>query len=239
MLRFDQAPASLPPGKRVYAVGDVHGCLEQLAALHGLIAQDLAARPIAEAELVHLGDLVDRGPDSAGVVDLLSAGSPIAGLTCVTLMGNHEQMMLAALSAGEAGPAGLWMDNGGGPTLRSWGVPLGTASSAWAGHIPARHLRFLRALVLTHRVGPYFFVHAGVRPGIPLPLQAPDDLLWIREPFLSFAGDLGAVVVHGHTPRAEPEVRRNRIGIDTAAVLGGQLTCVVLEADRLAFLQAP
>ncbi len=237
MVNFATAPASLPPGQRVYAVGDVHGCLDRLRALHSLIAEDLADRPSAAALLVHLGDLVDRGPDSAGVVALLSAGPPVAGLPTITLMGNHEQMMLSALMAREAGPAELWMANGGEATLRSWDVPPGTPVADWAERIPARHLLFLRDLALMHRIGPYVFVHAGLRPGVPLTRQSPHDLLWIREPFLSFTGDLGAVVVHGHTPRPEPELRANRIGIDTAAVLGGPLTCAVLEGDSVGFLQ--
>jgi serine/threonine protein phosphatase 1 len=238
MISLDTAPATLPPGKRVYAVGDVHGCLDQLVALHARIAADLAARPIAAAELVHLGDLVDRGPDSAGVVGLVAAGPPVPGLPSVTLCGNHEHMMLAALSGKPSEPAALWMDNGGEATLRSWAVPPGTPPAAWAAHIPPAHLAFLRGLLFSHRVGPYFFAHAGVRPGVPLSLQTRHDLMWIREPFLSYPGEFGAVVVHGHTPRAEPEVRHNRIGIDTAAVMGGPLTCAVLEADQVGFLTA-
>jgi serine/threonine protein phosphatase 1 len=238
MITFEKAPASLPPGRRVYAVGDVHGCRDRLVALHALIAADLAARPIETPTLVHLGDHVDRGPDSAGVIDLLSAGPPIAGLPTVNLMGNHEHMMLAALTAPDTDAAGLWMDNGGQASLLSWDVPPGTSPAHWLAYIPPRHLIFARDLAITHRVGPYLFVHAGLRPGVPLDRQTRDDMLWIREPFLSYAGDLGAVVVHGHTPRPEPEVRRNRIGIDTAAVLGGTLTCAVLEADRLGFLCA-
>ena len=237
MIRFDAAPASLPPGQRVYAVGDVHGCLDRLTALHALIAEDLAARPIGAPVLVHLGDLVDRGPDSAGVIALLSAGTPIADLPTIDLMGNHEQMMLAALFAKDIGPASLWMDNGGEPSLLSWNVPRGAGLPMWADHIPPRHLQFLRDLKVSHRIGPYFFVHAGLRPSVPLPRQTVNDMLWIREPFLSYTGDLGVVVVHGHTPRAEPEIRRNRIGIDTAAVMGGALTCAVLEGDRVGFLQ--
>jgi serine/threonine protein phosphatase 1 len=108
----------------------------------------------------------------------------------------------------------------------------------WVDYIPPGHLRFLGELLVSHRIGPYIFVHAGVRPGVPLEQQTVDDMLWIREPFLSYAGDLGAVVVHGHTPRPEPEIRRNRIGIDTGAVMGGKLTCAVLEADRVGFLSA-
>jgi serine/threonine protein phosphatase 1 len=238
MISFATAPASLPPGQRVYAVGDVHGCLDLLEAIHALIAQDLAARPVVAPVLVHLGDLVDRGSDSAGVVALLSAGPPIAGLPTINLMGNHEQMMLSALVGSDTGAAGQWMQNGGDAALRSWAVPVDAAPTTWMERIPAQHLLFLRDLALTHRIGPYFFVHAGVRPGVPLAKQAPHDLLWIREPFLSFAGDFGAVVVHGHTPRQEPELRANRIGIDTAAVLGGPLTCAVLEGESVGFLQA-
>jgi len=235
MITFDAAPARLPAGERVYAVGDVHGCLEHLKDVHAMIAGDLAERPIGAPLLVHL---VDRGPDSAGVVDLLSGGPPVADLPTVNLMGNHEHMMLSALVARNPHAGGLWMDNGGGAALLSWNVPRGSPPSLWPGYIPARHLLFLRDLKRCHRVGPYFFVHAGVRPGVPLDRQSRHDLLWIREPFLSFAGNFGAVVVHGHTPRPEPEVRRNRIGIDTAAVMGGPLTCAVLEDDRIGFLRA-
>jgi serine/threonine protein phosphatase 1 len=109
--------------------------------------------------------------------------------------------------------------------------------SEWAGQIPRQHLLFLRDLAIRHRVGPYFFVHAGVRPGVKLDQQSRQDMMWIREPFLSSRADHGAVVVHGHTPKREPIVQPNRIAIDTGAVLGGALTCVVLEADKLAFLQ--
>jgi len=238
MIAFEQAPASLPADHRVYAIGDVHGCLERLAALHGLIAADLRKRPVGARLLVHLGDLVDRGPDSAGVVARLADGPPIPALPTVNLMGNHELMALDALAGQQREAARLWMDNGGAAALRSWRVPAGSPPATWPGHIPPRHLIFMRDLAATHRVGPYLFVHAGIRPGVPLGQQTRDDLMWIREPFLSFGGDLGVVVVHGHTPRAAPEVRRHRIGIDTGAVMGGDLTCAVLEAGRVGFLRA-
>ena len=238
MIEFVPAPASLPSGQRVYAVGDVHGCLDRLTVLHALIAADLAARPVAQPVLVHLGDYVDRGPDSAGVVALLAAGAPVPGLPTVNLMGNHEHMMLAALASGEAEAAELWLANGGADSLHSWGVPRSAQPNDWAAHLPIPHLLFLRDLALRHQAGGYLFVHAGVRPGIKLDQQTRHDLLWIREPFLSSAQDHGAIVVHGHTPRPEPAVRSNRIGIDTGAVMGGMLTCAVLEADRLGFLAA-
>ena len=237
MIAFVKAPASLPPGRRVYAVGDAHGCRDCLTALHAAIAEDLARRPIPSPLLIHLGDYVDRGPDSAGVVALLASGDPLPGVPTINLMGNHERTMLDAL-AGDGAAAIDWLFNGGGATLASFGGSAMTARSRWADLVPAAHRIFLNNLALRHAEGGYLFVHAGVRPGIPLDRQAPEDLLGIRQPFLSTDRSFGAVVVHGHTPMAEPVVKANRIGIDTGAVFGGRLTCAVLEADRLAFLQA-
>jgi serine/threonine protein phosphatase 1 len=238
MIDFTSAPASLPSGHRVYAIGDVHGCLDRLRAIHDLIAEDLAARPVDEAVLVHVGDYVDRGPDSAGVVALLAAGAPVPNVLTVNLMGNHEHMMLAALATGEAETTELWLANGGADTLQSWGVPRSAQPREWPTYLPMPHLMFLRDLALRHEVGGYLFVHAGIRPGIPLDRQSRHDLMWIREPFLSWSESFGPVVVHGHTPRQEPVVRPNRIGIDTGAVMGGVLTCVILEGDKLGFITA-
>ena len=238
MIDFTPAPASLPPGQRVYAIGDVHGCLERLEALHALIAEDLAARPVGEAALVHLGDYVDRGPDSAGVVALLAAGVQLADVPTINLMGNHEHMMLAAVATGETDATDLWLANGGANSLLSWGVPRSAQPKEWPSYLPMPHLVFLRDLAVHHAAGGYLFVHAGIRPGIPLERQSRHDQMWIREPFLSSKEPFGPVVVHGHTPRHEPVVRPNRIGIDTGAVMGGVLTCVVLEEDRLGFITA-
>ncbi|MGC1410006.1 MAG: metallophosphoesterase family protein [Acetobacteraceae bacterium] len=238
MIDFTSAPASLPSGHRVYAIGDVHGCLDRLRAIHDLIAEDLAARPVDEAVLVHVGDYVDRGPDSAGVVALLAAGAPVPNVLTVNLMGNHEHMMLAALATGETETTELWLANGGADTLQSWGVPRSAQPREWPTYLPMPHLMFLRDLALRHEVGGYLFVHAGIRPGIPLDRQSRHDLMWIREPFLSWSESFGPVVVHGHTPRQEPVVRPNRIGIDTGAVMGGVLTCVILEGDKLGFITA-
>jgi serine/threonine protein phosphatase 1 len=236
MEHFTTAPASLPAGQRVYAIGDVHGCAGRLAALHARIEADLAARPAGKATIVHLGDFVDRGPASAAVVAALADLPRLGGAPVVNLRGNHEEMMLTAISG--AGGIELWLANGGEASLRSWGVPPGTRPAKWALSIPPGHIAFLSALRLSWTAGPYLFVHAGVRPGIPADLQSAADLLWIREPFLSSSADLGAIVVHGHTPQAEPVIRPNRIGIDTGAVLGGKLTCAVLEEDRVGFLFA-
>jgi serine/threonine protein phosphatase 1 len=236
-MQFVSAPASLPPGRRVYAIGDVHGCDERLAALHAEIAEDVACRPCDGAVLVHIGDYVDRGPDSRGVVARLAGGDPVPGVATVNLMGNHEQTMLDAL-AGEGAAMTDWMYNGGGAALRSWGGDPDAARETWARAVPAGHLAFLRGLALMHREGGYLFVHAGVRPRVALEDQSRQDLLSIRQAFLYSEVDFGAVVVHGHTPKSDPVVRGNRIGIDTGAVYGGRLTCAVLEADRVAFLYA-
>ena len=236
MIDLIQAPASLPAGCRVYAVGDVHGCLHQLAAMHALIAGDLEERPIADPMLVHLGDYVDRGPDSAGVVARLAEGPPLRDVPTVNLMGNHEHMMLAALASGDPEATDLWLSNGGAESLASWGVPQSAQPREWPAYVPKQHLIFLRDLAAWRLVGDYLFVHAGIRPGRPLESQSRQDLLWIREPFLSSRDSFGWVVVHGHTPRPEPVVRRNRIGVDTGAVMGGALTCAVLEDNRLGFL---
>jgi serine/threonine protein phosphatase 1 len=239
MPDFVPAPATLPPGIRVYAVGDVHGCLDKLVALHEAIAEDLTARPTPEPWLIHLGDYVDRGPDSAGVVARLAAAQVPAGLRgVVSLTGNHEELMLAALETGTDAAIQLWMINGGANSLHSWGIRLGTEPADWAARLPPAQLEFLRGLRLRHAIGGYLFVHAGLRPGVPLAEQSRHDQLWIREPFLSSTADFGSVVVHGHTPRPKPEIRRSRIGIDTGAVMGGVLTCAVLEADRVGFLQS-
>lgn len=235
MVNLIQSPGSLPPGRRVYAVGDVHGCLDRLVAMHELIAGDLVTRPIAEATVIHLGDLVDRGPETAQVVEWLRAGPPIPAQHFVNLMGNHEQMMLSAVAHLDEDAAELWLRNGGAESLRSWGIPPTASPGEWPSRVPIPHLIFLRDLALSHRIGGYLFAHAGIRPGVPLERQLRQDLLWIREPFLSSTRDHGVVVVHGHTPTREPTVKPNRIGIDTGAVIGGALTCVVLESDRLGF----
>jgi serine/threonine protein phosphatase 1 len=236
MIELTTAPATLPPGQRVYAVGDIHGCLDRLVALHEIIAEDIATRPVEHTTLVHLGDYVDRGADSAQVIDWLINQPPVPADAIVNLMGNHEYMMLAALAGVDKEAPGHWMTNGGADSLLSWGISRTVPPAEWASRIPRQHLLFLRDLAICHHIGPYLFVHAGIKPGVALDRQSRQDMMWIREPFLSSRADHGAVVVHGHTPKREPVVQPNRIAIDTGAVLGGALTCVVLEADRLGFL---
>ncbi|HVC61307.1 MAG TPA: metallophosphoesterase [Acetobacteraceae bacterium] len=236
-LRFRAAPGWLPPGRRVYAIGDVHGCKPQLAALHAAVAADLAARPIGAARLIHLGDYIDLGPDSAGVIELLAAGPPIPGAATVNLLGDHERMLLQALG-GDRAAATDWLWSGGRDTLASWGIAADLPREAWEAALPATHLKFLRSLAWSHREGDYLFVHAGIRPGVALARQARDDLLTIRQPFLWTEQNLGVVVVHGHSTNPAPVVTANRIGLDTGAGNGGKLTCAVLEEDRVGFLAA-
>jgi serine/threonine protein phosphatase 1 len=237
MMMLSRAPARLPPRRRVYAIGDIHGCDAQLANLHEIIAEDLARRPVDQPVLLHIGDYVDRGADSAGVLRRLLADSPIAGMTVVNLLGNHDETMLNALS-GDRPAATDWLFAGGRPALESYGIDPDSPREAWPENVPQQHLDFLRGLALVHRDGGYFFAHAGVRPGVPLERQVREDLLRMRQPFLYSEAEFGAVVVHGHSPVKQPVVRHNRIAIDTGAVFGGKMTCLVLEGDTLGFFTA-
>jgi serine/threonine protein phosphatase 1 len=231
-------PARAPGGARISAVGDIHGRADLLRELHRRIAEDAAAAPDRRV-VVYLGDYVDRGADSRAVLDLL-LDEPLEGFERVALTGNHEAMLLDFLERPESGP--LWLWNGGAATLLSYGVPpptdprdpraLAACRAALAAALPARHLGFLRSLALRHAEGDYAFVHAGVRPGLPLELQAADDLLWIREEFLRSTLDHGHVVVHGHTVAREAEIRPNRIGLDTGAYASGRLTAAAFEDER-------
>lgn len=237
MIEFSPAPAKLPPDHRIYAIGDIHGCDRQLANLHAMIAEDAARRPVGHATLLHIGDYVDRGADSASVIARLAAGCPIAGLDMVNLLGNHEFTMMEAI-AGERAAGTDWLFAGGEATLRSYGIDPSGPRDAWSRLIPADHQRFLHGLTLMHRAGGYAFVHAGVRPQVPLDRQVREDLLRARQLFLYSESDFGAVVVHGHTPVKTPLIKHNRIAIDTGAVFGGVMTCAVLEDDRVGFLFA-
>jgi serine/threonine protein phosphatase 1 len=240
------APGRLPDGLRVYAIGDVHGCATRLATLHAAIAADWQARPAGRCALVHLGDYIDRGPDSAAVLEALCGPGPLPGAERIDLCGNHEAMMLAALRDGPGSAAeDLWLWNGGDATLASYGVTYGAGFGAPGGTaaagrplLPAAHRSLLAGLRLSWQAGDYLFVHAGIDPRQPIAAQRSQDLLWIREPFLSWPRPFPAIVVHGHTPARAPELRANRIGIDTGAVAGGPLTCLVLEAAGLRFLSA-
>ncbi|HTS93220.1 MAG TPA: metallophosphoesterase family protein [Stellaceae bacterium] len=237
MTSTQSSPApTVPPGLRIYAIGDMHGRADLLRTLLATIEADAARHPSVVKRMVFLGDYVDRGPQSKELIDLVLDAAP-PRMEVVTLMGNHEEMMQRFLSDTSVGRS--WMVNGGDATLASYGVkpPSLFATDAryrqaqmeFRDRIPDRHLRFLESLVTSYTAGDYLFVHAGVRPQIPLELQRPDDLLWIRDEFLRSEADFGKVVVHGHSIVREPEMRRNRIAIDTGAYATGRLTCLVLE----------
>ena len=232
-------------GRRIYAVPDIHGHLELLDQVLARIRADLRDRPHPAPLLVFLGDYCDRGPDTRGVlarlIELRQGPVPV-----VTLLGNHDSYILAYRDDP------TWFDRplhwlhasmGGDRTLASYGVPDASEADPEATHaafvaqFPAAHLDFLHDCQLWHRVGGYVFVHAGIRPGVGLEDQKRDDCIWIREPFLSWNGSCGKIVVHGHTVEDQPVVRHNRIGIDTGACWTGRLTCLVLEGTRHRFLQ--
>jgi serine/threonine protein phosphatase 1 len=236
-LAFVLSPGRLPRGRRVYAIGDIHGCLAELRQLHSAIATDLTARPPTSAVLIHLGDYIDFGPDSAGVLSLLAAGSPIAGLPTINLMGDHERTALDALS-GDGAAATDWLHTGGQAALDNWGITAGVPRDAWRAKIPAAHIEFMRNLAPDRREGDYLFVHAGIRPGVRLDRQEEDDLLGIRQSFLASEQDFGAIIVHGHTASPTPTIKPNRICLDTGAGCGGKLTCAVFEDDAVAFMSA-
>jgi len=234
----------VPEGSRIYAIGDIHGRLDLLRRLHGLIRDDAAAHPAARKVAVYLGDYVDRGESSAEVIDLL-IGDPLPGFESVHLLGNHEEMMLDFFE--DIAIARSWMTNGGAETLASYRIapPMIFADEATvtqvqqdlAARLPPAHRTFLEGLALSHEEGGYFFAHAGIRPRVPLDKQEKKDLIWIRTPFLDSEEAHGKMVVHGHTITDHPEIRRNRIGIDTGAYATGRLTCLVLEGSDREFLQ--
>ncbi|MDE2333500.1 MAG: serine/threonine protein phosphatase [Rhodospirillales bacterium] len=231
------SPGRLPEGQRVYAIGDIHGLDERLRTLHALIAGDMRARPVGAAVVVHLGDYIDRGPDSARVLARLAGLRRIGPARVFSLMGNHERTFLDAL-AGDAPAATDFLHQGGGETLASFDIAPEVPAAEWSARIAPAVLAFLRGLLPAYRAGTYFFAHAGIRPGITLEQQSVRDLVSIRQPFLASEADLGAVVVHGHTPVPAPVIGRNRIGIDTGAVLGGPLTAAILEGGTVGFLAA-
>jgi calcineurin-like phosphoesterase family protein len=238
--------ARVPDDTVVYAVGDIHGRWDLLQELHARIAADARRRAAPRKLLVYLGDYVSRGPDSRRVVEMVMGRAP-PGLEAVPLKGNHEDMLLRFV-AGDLDAGRHWFDYDGLDMLRDYGVVASPREAEdalavealrrrFAAALPAEHLAFFRGLRVSHDEGGYRFVHAGVRPGVPLAAQSDHDQMWIRGEFLGSDADLGAVIVHGHSISPAPDVRANRIGIDTGAVRSGVLTCLVLEGDRRAFLQ--
>lgn len=236
----------IPEGQIVYAIGDIHGRDDLLARLHAAIEEDLAESvQTLEATVVYLGDYVDRGADSKAVIDRL-LDRPLAGAQSIFLKGNHEDAMLRFM-AGDKG-AERWLTIGGGATARSYGVALRSAESdstdialvrrRLGEAVPERHKTFLRGLKLLHEVGDYLFVHAGIKPGLPIEEQSPQDLLWIRSQFLKSRRNHGRIVVHGHSAAGKTVVKRNRICVDTAAYATDCLSAVVLEGASRRFISA-
>lgn len=232
----------------VYAIGDIHGHLGLLHAAHARIEADRAKHGCDSAPVIHIGDLVDRGPNSAGVVDFL-AQAAAADPRIVILKGNHDLMFVTWLETGPGRGATpvpyLGARIGGRPTLASYGLDTTLSERAlWKAAqaaVPKAHRQFLDGLPLMHRTAAAVFVHAGIRPGLPFDAQEARDLLWIREPFLLDTNDHGALIVHGHTPTesGRPEHHGNRLAIDSGAAYGGPLSAVAIEADGRAWELTP
>lgn len=228
----------------MYAVGDIHGRADLLTKLHEMIGADIRAKRPDRAVIVYVGDYIDRGESSRDVLDLLLT-APVGGAEAVYLRGNHEEFMLTFLEDSSVGD--MWLKNGGDATLYSYGVGAPPVADREERHrmmrddlqtkLPREHLQFLRTLQLYHVEGEYAFVHAGIKPGVPLEDQVDRDVLWIRGGFLDDQSDHGKCIVHGHTITDDIEVRTNRIGIDTGAYFSGKLSCVVLDGETCAVLQ--
>lgn len=227
----------LPEGVRIYAIGDVHGRADLLDRVLSRIDAHIAAHPTVRPIHILIGDYIDRGPASREVLDLLI--NCAQGREMVFLRGNHETFILDFLR----NPAVFreWGKMGGAETLMSYGLkpPINAdaatqkeLASELNSVLPKAHRDFLGSLTSSFSCGGFFFAHAGVRPGVLLAKQRDDDLLWIRDDFLLYEEDFGKIIVHGHTPVRELDVRPNRINIDTGAYATGRLTCLIIEGDR-------
>jgi len=231
-------PPRTPRGYRAYAVGDIHGRIDLLDQILSTIEQDAERSPARRILLIFLGDLIDRGPDSRGVVERLRTYRTDR-LQTYFLAGNHEEVLLR-LMAGERGLLEGWLKFGGAECLRSYGTDPASlvglkekdALAIVRDAIPEEHRQFLAGFADTLRLGDYLFVHAGIRPGLDLSLQSQFDLRWIRGPFLDCGDDHGMVVVHGHTISVNVDERANRIGIDTGAYRTGILSALAVEGTR-------
>lgn len=230
----------------IYAIGDIHGHLSKLIDAHRLIADDKARMGAQDAPIVHVGDLVDRGPDSAGVIDYLMRGTA-KGEPWISLLGNHDRLMLWFLEDHTRADPRLradfnWLHQnmGGRETLRSYGVDTGSDISEMQRSarelIPPDHVTFLRSLKLYFRLNSLYFCHAGIRPGVPLDQQDEDDLVWIRKDFHLDQTDYGALIIHGHTPIDEVTHYGNRVNIDTGAAWGHDLSAVAIDGEDVFLL---
>ncbi|HYA74435.1 MAG TPA: metallophosphoesterase [Roseiarcus sp.] len=242
LVRREQTYPPAPEGVALYAIGDIHGRSDCLAAAHALIDRDIGRLGNRDRAVeIYLGDYVDRGPDSKGVIDRLIERASTTPM--VLLKGNHEIVMESFLRG--LTPFENWRKLGGLETILSYGVDArarlargGTISRRdLAERLPLSHMRFIAGLETLRRFGPYCFVHAGLRPGVPAEKQSVEDLVWIREDFLNFAGDFGCVVVHGHTPVDAIEFLPNRVNIDTGAYATNRLSIVRIDAKGLSVVE--
>jgi serine/threonine protein phosphatase 1 len=232
-----------PDGQRIYAIGDIHGRYDLMMQLLDQIGADDAARARVDTQLIFLGDLVDRGPQSRDVIEhlmRLKAAIPSVRL----IAGNHEELLIRTWK-GDKRSAGLFNRVGGKDTMLSYGVEehvydsadLGELTALVAAYVPAEHIAFLESFEDSVAMGDYLFVHAGIRPGYDLAEQEASDLRWIRRDFTEHRGDHGCMVIHGHTIVDDVDRQTNRIGIDTGAFATGKLTAIGLEAAEVWFLQ--
>jgi serine/threonine protein phosphatase 1 len=239
-IDLGERPAPYP----IYAIGDVHGCLDQLKQAEARIAADIAATG-RSGLVVLLGDYIDRGPSSAQVIEHLVEPSEL-GLKRLPLCGNHDDLFLRFIANPEKHAD--WIGLGGEQTLKSYGIDIhdatfrqrsraGTLAGMLADAVPDSHRQFLESLPVSLKVGDLFLVHAGIRPGIATEDQTDEDMLWIREPFLTQGPKLAhTIVIHGHTPHTEPNPGPQRIGIDTGAFYSGVLTVLRIDGSQIAFI---
>lgn len=235
------ADARAPDGMRLYAIGDVHGCLEQLTEMHRLIAAEIERDRADDWRIIHLGDYIDRGPDSRGVLSYLVEAQARDDRSLM-LGGNHDVGFLEFLD--EPTPNGLFARYGGDGTAASYGVDLDFSNPISLDHghaallraLPRSHVEFLLSLAFSFTFGDFFFCHAGIKPQVPLARQEPEQLIWIRDEFLEYPHLHPKVVVHGHTPSAEPEVLANRVNVDTGCYKTGVLTALVIDGAEKRFL---
>lgn len=235
--------ASGPETTRLYAIGDVHGRLDLLEEMHGLINADLDRRPAHDWRIIHLGDYIDRGPASKGVLEfLIDASSRDEHM--VSLLGNHDDGFLHYLATGDT--AGIFALHGGAETAHSYGMELDFSDpakarrrfEAFVNMVPQTHVDFIRSMPRWLAFGDFFFCHAGINPALPLDAQDPEELIWIRTPFLKWTEPFEKVVIHGHTPQDMIDIQPNRVNLDTYAWKSGVLSAIVIDGPEKRFMEA-